>query len=96
MRAWVSVVGVLMIPGAAGAQQSSKEVLASFGIKIVEPMTAKELAATKVRVDAELAKSGTAALFDNVSDANGGKPRIRMRSHRVWATFWAKLRSARI
>lgn len=77
MRVWVIVAGVLMIPGAAGAQQSPKDVLASFGIKMVEPMTAKELAATKVRVDAELAKSGTAALFDNVSDANGGKARHR-------------------
>ena len=42
---------------------------------MVEPMTAKELAVTKMRVDAELAKSGTAALFDNVSDANSGKAR---------------------
>jgi hypothetical protein len=66
-----------MISGPAGAQQSPKDVLASLGIKVVEPMTAKELAATKVRVDAELAKSGTAALFDNVSDANGGKARHR-------------------
>lgn len=75
MRAWVIAAGVLMIPGAAGAQQSPKDALASFGIKMVKPMTAKELAATKMRVDAELAKSGTAALFDNVSDANGGKAR---------------------
>ena len=77
MRAWVIVAGVLLIPAAAGAQQSPKDVLASFGIKIVEPMTAKELAATKARVDAELAKSGTAALFDNISDTNGGKARHR-------------------
>ena len=77
MRAWLIIAGGLMIPGAAGAQQSPKDVLASFGIKMVEPMTAKELAATEVRVDAELARSGTAALFDNVSDANGGKARHR-------------------
>lgn len=75
MRAWVIAAGVLMISGAAGAQQSPKDALASFGIKMVEPMTAKELAVTKMRVDAELAKSGTAALFDNVSDANSGKAR---------------------
>lgn len=77
MRAWVIVAGVLLIPVAAGAQQSPKDVLASFGIKMVEPMTARELAATKAGVDAELAKSGTAALFDNISDANGGKARHR-------------------
>ncbi|MBB5716780.1 hypothetical protein FHS94_003652 [Sphingomonas aerophila] len=77
MRAWAIIAGVVMIPGVAGAQQSSKDVLASFGMKIVEPMTAKELAATRVRVDAELARSGTAALFENVSDANGGRARHR-------------------
>jgi len=67
----------LMAPSAAFAQQSPKDVLASFGIKVVEPLTAKELAATKARVDAELAKSGATTLFDNVTDANGGKARHR-------------------
>jgi len=77
MRVWVIAASVLLVSPAASAQQSSKDILASFGIKIVEPMTAKELTAAKARVDAELEKSGTAALFENVSDANGGKARHR-------------------
>lgn len=77
MRAWMVVAGFLMIPGASFAQQSSKDTLAGLGIKMIEPMTAKELAATKKRVDAELAHSGTAAWFDNISDVNGGKVRHR-------------------
>lgn len=77
MRAWIIAAGVALIPLAASAQQSPKDVLANFGIKIVEPMTAKQVTATKARVDAELAKSRTAGLFDNVSDANGGKARHR-------------------
>ena len=77
MRVWVIAASVLLVSPAASARQSSKDILASFGIKIVEPMTAKELTAAKARVDAELEKSGTAALFENVSDANGGKARHR-------------------
>jgi hypothetical protein len=77
MQAKIFIVAIWMVPGAVSAQQSAKDVLASFGIKMVEPMTAKELAATKARVDAELVKSGAAAFFDNVSDANGGKARHR-------------------
>jgi hypothetical protein len=77
MRSALITVGLLMISSSADAQQSSKDALARLGIKIVEPMSAKEMAATKSRVASELARSGTAALFDDISDATGGRVRHR-------------------
>lgn len=77
MRLWVIAAGILLVPGAVSAQQSDEDVLASMGIKIVQPMTARELAETKRRVAAELARSGHAALFDDISDSGGGKVRHR-------------------
>lgn len=77
MRACLIAAGSVLLAGSAAAQQSPRDALARLGIKMVEPMSAKELAATKARVDAQLSKSGAAASFDNISDANGGKVRHR-------------------
>lgn len=77
MRLWVIAASMMLVPGTVSAQQSDEDVLASMGIRIVQPMTPSELAETRQRVAAELARSGHAALFDDVSDAGGGKVRHR-------------------
>lgn len=61
----------------AFAQQSSKDALALLGIKIVEPMSAKEVARMKSRVLGELTRAGATSLFVDISNENGGQARHR-------------------
>jgi hypothetical protein len=77
MRPLLIAAALVAVSCPAGAQQSSKDALARLGIKIVEPMSAKELARTKERIAAELARAGAASFFEDISDANGGRARHR-------------------
>jgi hypothetical protein len=68
---------LLLIASAPAAAQRSENPLAALGLKVVEPMSAAELAKTKSRIAADLARSGNAAFFDDISDQNGGRVRHR-------------------
>lgn len=77
MQKLLIAAGLLLFAPGAEAQRRSDDGLSALGIKMVGPMSPRELAATKTRVAAELARSGTAAFFEDVSDENSGKARHR-------------------
>ena len=64
---------LLLCPSAALSRQSQADALASLGIKVVEPMSADELARTKARVAAELARAGATPAFQDISSDHGGR-----------------------
>ena len=75
MRFVIAVAILTICSSPALAQQSSKDALARFGIKIVEPMSAKEVARTRSRVAKELARAGATSFFEDISNQNGGQVR---------------------
>jgi len=77
MRFVIAVAILTICPSAAFAQQSSKDALARLGIKIVEPMSAKELARTRSRVVGVLTRAGATSHFEDISNENGGQARHR-------------------
>ncbi len=77
MRALLIAAAFFTTPYPANAHQSATDALARFGIKVVEPMSAKELERTKARVAENLARAGATPFFDDVSDVNGGRVRHR-------------------
>ncbi len=77
MRFVIAVAILIICPSAAFAQQSSQDALARLGIKVVEPMSAKELARTRSRVVAELTRTGATSLFEDISNENVGQARHR-------------------
>ena len=77
MRFFVAAAMLSFVPSASFAQQSSQDVLARLGIKVVQPMSAKEMTRTRSRVAAELARAGATSLFEDITDEHGGKARHR-------------------
>lgn len=77
MRFVLAAAILIVGSSAAFAQQSSRDALAALGIKIVEPMSPKELARTRSRIAAELARTGAAAHFQDVSDGYSSNGRHR-------------------
>jgi hypothetical protein len=77
MRFLVAAAMLSFVPSASFAQQSSQDVLARLGIKVVQPMSAKEVTRTRSRVAAELARAGATSLFEDLTDEYGGKARHR-------------------
>lgn len=73
MRFSVAATILLVVPSAAFSQQSQRDSLARLGIKVVEPMSAREVARTKSRVAAELVRAGAPPVFQDISDEHGGK-----------------------
>lgn len=69
---WVALGAV----SAVTVQQPS-DALSKLGFKIAQPMSDKDRAALRARIDASLAKSGDVAFFDDVTDAYSGKVRHR-------------------
>ena len=68
--------------------------LAELGLKVVQPMAPEEVARTRARVDAEIARSGApAGVLENVTDANGG--RVRHAASRLTCALGATGQSVR-
>lgn len=76
MRLFATAVVILACSSSVAAQQPANP-LAALGIKIVEPMTAAELAAIKAQIAAELASSQMTPFFEDISTPNGGQVRHR-------------------
>lgn len=73
MRFSIAAAILLVCPSAVLAQQAQRDTLSRLGITIVEPMPAKELARTKSRVAAELARAGAATVIQDISNEHGGR-----------------------
>ena len=77
MRFLMAAAMLSFAPSATFAQQSPQDTLARLGIKVAQPMSAKEVTRTKSRVAAELARAGATSLFEDITDEYSGKARHR-------------------
>lgn len=75
MRIHVLAAAALADATSLSAQPRQEDLLKSMGITIVEPMSADQLARTRQAVAREIARAGASGLFEDASDANGGRAR---------------------
>lgn len=75
MRAFGLILTSICLSSSATARPPEADALKSLGITIVQPMSAEQLAATKLAVAAEIARADARSVFVDASDANGGRAR---------------------
>src|SRR5687768_8414896 len=75
MRIHVLAAAALADATSLSAQPRQEDLLKSMGITIVEPMSPDQLARTRQAVTREIARAGASGLFEDASDANGGRAR---------------------
>ena len=77
MRFFMAAAMLSFAPSASFAQQSPQDTLARLGIRVAQPMSAKEVTRTRSRVAAELARAGATSFFEDITDEYSGKARHR-------------------